>query len=99
MATTHRHKLHRAKLDEPRDEPEPVVDTRVKRGAISALYKGGYGYITGTDGVDRFFHRSAVEPDSMVQFHDMQRNQRVTFEDELPTPPKGPRANNVRVVM
>jgi CspA family cold shock protein len=51
----------------------------------------GFGFIRGQDGVERFFHRSAVE--SSVNFNSLATGQRVSFEDE--PSPKGPRARRV----
>jgi cold shock protein len=53
----------------------------------------GFGFITGEDGQDYFFHRSAFdrELDPMVQ------GLRVTFD--VSRGPKGLRAENVRVVL
>lgn len=53
----------------------------------------GFGFIRGdADGVERFFHRSAL--DLGMQFHDLREGQRVEFDEEPGQ--KGPRAGNVR---
>jgi cold shock CspA family protein len=68
------------------------------KGTVKSLKKTeGYGFITHTvTGQDHFFHRSAVERTSPVQFDDLEIDQQVEF-----TPiegPKGPRAVEVRPV-
>jgi CspA family cold shock protein len=52
----------------------------------------GYGFITGDDGKDYFFHRSGLE--LPLDFDLLEDGERVTFEIE--TSPKGPRAIHVR---
>lgn len=54
----------------------------------------GFGFIRGSDGRERFFHRSALEP--AVEFADLREGQRVTFRDEAGA--KGPRAEDVRIL-
>lgn len=61
-------------------------------GTIKRL-KEGFGFIRGTDGVERFFHRSVLENES---FPNLVEGQAVTFEPDRGE--KGPRAVNVRVV-
>ena len=52
----------------------------------------GFGFITGQDGVDRFFHRSVVAG----SFHDLDEGQDVEFEEDTsPRSLKGPRAARV----
>ena len=51
----------------------------------------GFGFISGEDGKEYFFHRSAVQ-----DFDLLRGGERVTFEYE--PSPKGPRAGRVRVV-
>jgi CspA family cold shock protein len=50
----------------------------------------GFGFITGADGKEYFFHRSAV-----ANFDSLRGDEAVTFEVEAG--PKGPRANQVQV--
>lgn len=50
----------------------------------------GFGFIRTPDGVERFFHRSAVVDD---QFDDLREGQSVSFEEE--SSQKGPRASHV----
>jgi CspA family cold shock protein len=52
----------------------------------------GVGFIRGTDGVERFFHRQ----DCQSQFEEFHEGQSVTFDEGRPGP-KGPRADAVRV--
>jgi len=52
----------------------------------------GFGFITGEDGQDYFFHRSGL--DSSLSFETLTASQRVSFEVEIGT--KGPRAGKIR---
>lgn len=52
----------------------------------------GFGFITGQDGRDVFFHRSVLQG---VAFESLRQGQTVEFDVEQG--PKGPRATNVRV--
>ena len=62
-------------------------------GKIKKLVRErGFGFISGTDGREVFFHQSALVD---VQFDALQEEQAVEFEVEKS--PKGPRAVNVRV--
>lgn len=54
----------------------------------------GFGFIAGEDGVDRFFHRSAVAIAEGARFEQLAENQAVEFDHE--DGEKGPRAKNVR---
>lgn len=60
-------------------------------GTIKRL-REGFGFIRGTDNVERFFHRSAVQN---AQFDTLREGQPVTFEHERGD--KGPRAVRVFV--
>lgn len=51
----------------------------------------GYGFVQGEDGVERFFHYSALQG---VKFEQLREGDRVELEDEFS--PKGPRASLVR---
>lgn len=62
------------------------------QGKIKKLTDKGFGFIAG-DGDDMFFHMSNVEG---VAFDDLQEGQLVEYE--VGRGPKGPRAENVRVV-
>lgn len=52
----------------------------------------GYGFITGEDGKDYFFHRDGLA--SSLQFDRMTEGERVEFD--LQASQRGPRAVNVR---
>ena len=52
----------------------------------------GFGFITGEDGIEYFFHRSGV--DSSLNFDSLHGGENVTFEIERSD--KGPRAGRVR---
>jgi CspA family cold shock protein len=68
-------------------------ESAMAEGKIKRLTEKGFGFIeTGTD-KDMFFHTSSLEG---VRFEDLREGQRVSY-----TPghgPKGPRAENVRVI-
>ncbi|HEX3629487.1 MAG TPA: cold shock domain-containing protein [Candidatus Dormibacteraeota bacterium] len=52
----------------------------------------GFGFLSGEDGKEYFFHRSSVEG----SFEGLQEGQKVSFDIES-SAPKGPRASRVRV--
>ena len=52
----------------------------------------GFGFLSGDDGKESFFHRSSVDG----SFEALQEGQKVTFDIES-NAPKGPRAARVRV--
>ncbi len=52
----------------------------------------GFGFLSGEDGKEYFFHRSSVDG----SFEGLQEGQKVTFDIES-SAPKGPRASRVRV--
>jgi CspA family cold shock protein len=54
----------------------------------------GFGFITGEDGKDYFFHRDGL--DSSIDFDRLVGGERVEFQIEQS--PKGPRASQVRSV-
>lgn len=62
-------------------------------GTIKRLTDKGFGFIETGSGSDMFFHMSAVEGTTYDQ---LQEGQRVSFE--AGQGPKGPRAENVRVI-
>ena len=68
--------------------------TNKLRGAIRALYPG-YGYLTGDDGIHRFFHRSGLQLTTLA-FDQLVPHMRVEFVHI--DAPKGPRAIEVRVI-
>ena len=59
-------------------------------GRIKKLTDRGFGFITGTDGKEVFFHRSECQS---VVFESLSEGQEVSFvrQDDI----KGPRARNV----
>jgi len=65
----------------------------VAEGTIKRVTDKGFGFISTRSGKDLFFHSSALEG---VTFAEIQEGQRVTYEEGLG--PKGPRAENVRIV-
>ena len=62
-------------------------------GTIKRLNDKGFGFIEDGSGKDMFFHSSAVEG---TTFEQMQEGQRVSYN--IGDSPKGPRAENVRVL-
>ncbi len=62
------------------------------QGTIKKLTDKGFGFIVGDNG-ELFFHNSALEG---VSFDDIREGQTVEYTEG--TGPKGPRAENVRVV-
>ena len=63
-----------------------------KNGTVKRLVSDkGFGFVAAADGVEYFFHQSACP-----EFDSMHEGQSVTFEPGQG--PKGPRAENVRVV-
>ncbi|MEM6330085.1 MAG: cold shock domain-containing protein [Planctomycetota bacterium] len=62
-------------------------------GTIKRLTDKGFGFIDTGSGADMFFHHSAVEG---VAYDDLREGQQVEFEPGQG--PKGPRAENVRLV-
>jgi len=65
----------------------------MKEGTIKRITDKGFGFISGGDEKDMFFHSSAVEG---VSFENLREGQRVRYE--VGQGPKGPRAENVQVV-
>jgi len=62
-------------------------------GTIKRLTDRGFGFIETASGTDMFFHMSNVEG---VSFDQLQEGNRVSFE--IGEGPKGPRAEQVRVL-
>jgi len=62
-------------------------------GTIKRLTDKGFGFIDTGSGKDMFFHMSACDG---VRFDELQEGQQVSFE--VGEGPKGPRAENVRVL-
>jgi len=67
--------------------------TLMAEGTIKRLTDKGFGFIEDGSGTDVFFHMSSVED---VQYDDLQEGQQVSYN--VGTGPKGPRAENVRLV-
>jgi len=65
----------------------------MSEGTIKRLTDKGFGFIANGSGTDMFFHMSALED---VRFEDLREGQKVTYTEGRG--PKGPRAENVRVV-
>lgn len=63
----------------------------METGRIKKLTDRGFGFITGSDGEEVFFHRSECQS---VEFDSLNEGQEVTFDRERDA--KGPRARNVR---
>lgn len=64
----------------------------MSQGTIKKLTDKGFGFIAGEDG-ELFFHNSALDG---VSFEELREGQTVEFTEGRG--PKGPRAENVRVV-
>src|SRR5688572_6157496 len=67
--------------------------TTMSQGTIKRLTDKGFGFIANESGTDLFFHMSAVEG---VRFEDLREGQKVSYNEGRG--PKGPRAENVRVL-
>ncbi len=65
----------------------------MEQGTIKRLTDKGFGFIADGSGNDLFFHMSSVEG---VRFEDLREGQKVSYN--VGTGPKGPRAENVRLV-
>jgi len=57
----------------------------------------GFGFLTADDGKDYFFHRSDLAA-GVDGFRDLAEDDKVSFEQVVPTPEKGPRAKTVRLI-
>jgi cold shock protein len=65
----------------------------LQEGKIKRLTDKGFGFISNASGTDMFFHMSAVEG---CRFEDLREGQAVSYNEGRG--PKGPRAENVRVL-
>ncbi len=65
----------------------------MSEGTIKRVTTKGFGFIEDGTGTDMFFHSSSLEG---VSFEELQEGQRVSFN--VGQGPKGPRAENVRLV-
>ena len=71
-----------------------LIGTReMAEGTIKRLTEKGFGFIEDGSGKDMFFHSSAVEG---TTFEQMTEGQRVSYN--IGDSPKGPRAENVRII-
>ncbi len=62
-------------------------------GTIKRITTKGFGFIEGGSGTDMFFHSTSLEG---VSFEELREGQRVSYD--VGQGPKGPRAENVRLV-
>ena len=62
-------------------------------GTIKRITEKGFGFIDNGTGQDMFFHSSSVEGS---RFEELREGQRVAYE--VGQGPKGPRADNVRLI-
>lgn len=62
-------------------------------GTIKRVTEKGFGFIENESGKDMFFHSSALEG---VRYEDLREGQRVSYN--VGQGPKGPHAENVRVL-
>lgn len=65
----------------------------MSEGTIKRLTDKGFGFISNGSGTDMFFHMSAVEG---CRFEELREGQKVSYNEGRG--PKGPRAENVRVL-
>jgi CspA family cold shock protein len=65
----------------------------MSQGTIKRLTDKGFGFIENGSGTDLFFHMSAVEG---VRFEELREGQKVSYNEGRG--PKGPRAENIRVL-
>lgn len=77
-------------LDNARDSRDTP---QMAEGTIKRLTDKGFGFIENGSGTDMFFHMSAVEG---VGFSELREGQKVSYNEGRG--PKGPRAENVRVI-
>jgi len=71
-----------------------VTDDRsMAEGTIKRITDKGFGFISDGSDKDMFFHSSNVEG---TTFNELREGQRVSYE--VGRGPKGPRAENVRVI-
>jgi CspA family cold shock protein len=66
---------------------------QMAEGTIKRITDKGFGFIDDGTGKDMFFHSSALED---VRYEDLRDGQQVSYN--IGQGPKGPRAENVRVV-
>jgi CspA family cold shock protein len=81
-----------------RIDPSPWItfvtrSATMSQGTIKRLTDKGFGFIANGSGTDLFFHMSAVEG---VRFDELREGQKVSYNEGRG--PKGPRAENIRVL-
>lgn len=75
------------------DTQDQLPNGTVLKGAVKALH-GDWGFITGDDGIDRFFHKSMLVNRAIDE---LAVHERVEFTHQNAA--KGPRATDVVVVV
>ena len=73
--------------------PDQRKSAAMSQGTIKRLTDKGFGFIENGTGTDMFFHMSACEG---VRFEELREGQKVSYNEGRG--PKGPRAENVRVL-
>ncbi|MCH8830417.1 MAG: cold shock domain-containing protein [Planctomycetes bacterium] len=64
-----------------------------EEGTIKRLTSKGFGFIENGSGTDMFFHSTSLDG---VTYEELREGQRVSYD--VGEGPKGPRAENVRVI-
>jgi CspA family cold shock protein len=65
------------------------------KGKIKKILRDkGFGFISDNDGREVFFHQHSLNG---VTFEELRQDQRVEFEVE--NAPRGPRANNIKILL
>jgi CspA family cold shock protein len=76
-------------------QSEKTSEDAMTTGTIKKIVADrGFGFITGEDGKDYFFHRDAL--DATLDFDRLVGGERVQFDPQAN--PRGPRAINIRLV-
>ncbi|APZ92369.1 Cold shock protein ScoF [Fuerstiella marisgermanici] len=70
-----------------------LVSNKMAEGTIKRMTDKGFGFIEDGSGKDMFFHSSALEG---IRYEELREGQQVSYN--VGEGPKGPRAENVRVV-
>jgi cold shock protein len=71
-----------------------MTEQRIENRGVVRKLKDGYGFIAGYDGLDYFFHWTAMQQNTK-NFRELAVGDRVTFESLAG--PKGPRAIEIHV--
>mgnify|MGYP003573856246 CR=1 FL=1 len=69
------------------------IGIQMAEGTVKRKTDKGFGFIDDGSGKDMFFHTSALEG---IQYDELREGQRVSYN--VGEGPKGPRAENVRVI-